>query len=334
MKRATPSQTLLRLVRFSDGLISGRVRTRGGIDGAVRRVSVCVRCWQRRESPVRTSILFIAVALTSLLPRTAGVFADEAAKETPGDSAKAAAPGAPAQPERTIAEEIAVLEKGRLSAKQRSFARLAVHPDAAAEGILKAQFERYRSRDLPVALWLDLFEAMAKRGTPELKALLAERDALLAKSPDPLRRYEECLEGGDGEEGRAIFAKKPEAGCVRCHSVDGKGGRIGPELTWLRKATERSHILESIILPNSTVATGFNSVILKLKNGESVAGVVRGESPEEITLASFADGKQSVVKMSEITERTPLPSPMPQHFGHVLDKRAIRDLVQFIAAGD
>ena len=226
------------------------------------------------------------------------------------------------------------MEKGRLSAKQRSFARLATHPDPAADDVLRKQFEHYRSRDLPAAVWLDLFEAMAKRGTAEFKSLLADRDAELAKSPNPLRRFEECMEGGDGEKGRAIFEKRPEAGCIRCHSVDSKGGQIGPELTWLRNATERSHILESIILPNSTVATGFDSVALKLKNGGTIAGVVRGESATEITLASFADGKRSTVKLAKVVGRTPLPSPMPPQFGQVLDKRAIRDLVQFIAAGD
>ena len=238
------------------------------------------------------------------------------------------------QPERTIAEEIAVLEKGRISAKQRSFARLATHPDPATDGILKKQFERYRSHDLPAAVWLDLFEAMAKRGTPELKALLAEREAELAKSKNPFKRFEECLEGGDGEAGRAVFEKRPEAGCIRCHSMDGKGGQIGPELTWLRHNTERSHILESIVLPNSTVATGFDSVALKLKNGETVAGIVRGESQVDITLGSFADGKRTTVKLAKVVERTPLPSPMPPAFGQVLDKRALRDLVQFIADGD
>ena len=243
-------------------------------------------------------------------------------------------PAGAAQPERTIAEETVVLEKGRVSARQRSFARLATHPDPAADGLLRAQFARYQSHELPPALWLDLFEAMAKRGTAEFKALLAEREERLAKSPDPLRRFEECLEGGDGEQGRAVFEKKPEAGCIRCHSMDGKGGQVGPELTWLRHNTERAHILESIILPNATIATGFNSVALKLKNGETVTGVVRGESPVDITLASFADSKRTTVKLAKVVERTPLPSPMPPAFGQVLSKRAIRDLVQFIAEGD
>jgi putative heme-binding domain-containing protein len=248
------------------------------------------------------------------------------------DAEKPATPAA--EPERSVAEDSAVLEKGRLSAKQRAFARLGAHSDPAADEVLRKQFDHYTAGDLPPALWLDLFQAMARRGNASLNALLTERDQRLAKSADPVRRFEECLEGGNGEEGRAIFTKKAEAGCIRCHSVDGKGGQIGPELTWLRHATERAHVLESIILPNSVVAPGFESVMLKLKNDQTVAGVVHGESAEEITLVSFTDGKQSVVKVADVAQRTPLPSPMPQHFGHVLDKRAIRDLVEFIAAGD
>jgi len=265
-------------------------------------------------------------------PRTCLVIALAAAFSSASPAEDAAKPAA--QPERTIAEESAVLEKGRTSAKQRAFARLGVHSDPAADELLRKQFERYRTGELPPALWLDLFEAMAKRKNATLKALLADREAKLAKSADPLRRYEECLEGGNGEEGRAIFTKKPEAGCVRCHSMDGKGGQIGPDLTWLRKAVERSHVLESIVMPSSVIAPGFEAVALKLKNGETIAGIVRSESAEEIALASFVDGKRSTVKLSDVAERTPLPSPMPPAFGHVLDKRAIRDLVEFIAAGD
>ncbi len=235
---------------------------------------------------------------------------------------------------RTVAEEAAVLATGRLSARQRAFARLAGHPDPAANAVLVEQFERYRRGALAPTLWLDLFEAAAMRDDARLKEWLAEREREVARSRDPLSRFRECLEGGDADAGRAIFEKKPEAGCVRCHAIDGKGGQIGPELTWLRKSIERIRILESLIAPNATIAPGFQSAALTLKNGETVAGVVSSETPDELVITTVADGRQRKVAVAEIAERTPLPSPMPPHFGVVLDKRAIRDLVEFIAAGD
>ena len=227
-----------------------------------------------------------------------------------------------------------MLEKGRLSARRKALARLAVHPDAEADTVLLAQFDRHRAGELPPGIWLDFFEAAAKRGSPALKARLAGRERTLAESKDALSRFRECLEGGDAEAGRAVFATRPEAGCIRCHSVGGEGGKIGPDLTWLRNSMDRTLILESIVAPNSTIATGFASVVLTLKNGTEVSGVVSHESADEITVTSVADGKKAKVKTADIAERTPLPSPMPPHFGTVLDKRAIRDLVEFIAKGD
>lgn len=238
------------------------------------------------------------------------------------------------EPPRTIAEEAVVLEKGRLSARRKALARLAVHPDAEADKVLLAQFDRYRTGELPPAIWLEFFEAVAQREHPALKASLAEREQALAKSKDALSRFRECLEGGDADAGRAVFATTPEAGCIRCHSVSGEGGEIGPDLTWLRNSIDRTLILESIVAPNSTIATGFQSALVTLKNAGTVSGVVSHESAEEITITSVVDGKKTKVKTADIAERTPLPSPMPPHFGVVLDKRAIRDLVEFIAAGD
>ena len=239
-----------------------------------------------------------------------------------------------APPPRTVADEIAVLEKGRIRAKQNALARLAAHPDPEATKVLLAQFELFRAGKLPLALWLDLLEAASKRDHAGLKALLAERARELENTSDPLVRFRECLEGGDGEAGRVIFTEKPEAGCVRCHSVDGKGGQIGPELTWLRRSADRAHLLESLIVPNATLAVGFQCALLKLKGGEEISGVISGEGADELTLTSVVDGKKRKLKTAEIIERTPLPSLMPPHFGAVLTKREIRDVIEFLAAGD
>src|SRR5262249_55731330 len=44
--------------------------------------------------------------------------------------------------------------------------------------------------------------------------------------------WEERLQsGGDAEAGRRIFFHSRSAGCYKCHTVQGRGGRIGPDLS-------------------------------------------------------------------------------------------------------
>lgn len=235
---------------------------------------------------------------------------------------------------RSVAEDAALLKKGRIHAQQKALVRLGLQTDPAADKVLLAQLDRYRAGELSPELWLELFEAAAKRRNPEVKARLVEHQQEVAKAGDPLYPFRECLKGGDSESGHRIFAKKPEAGCVRCHSVDGQGGQIGPELTWLRHSAERLNILESIILPNAVIAAGYGSALLKLQSGEEISGVLQQENAHDVIVVSVVDGKKRKILIEDIVERTPLPSPMPPHFGMVLSKRDIRDLVEFIAEGD
>jgi quinoprotein glucose dehydrogenase len=222
-------------------------------------------------------------------------------------------------------------DKAGIKARQQALLSLSARPGSDADRILLNLFESYREWTLPPALWLELFEAAAKRDNPNLKELLAKREGEIERSTDIVSRFRECLEGGDAAAGRAIFTEKAEAGCIRCHRVSGKGGEIGPDLTSVRQVTDRVFILESIIDPNAVITPGFQNVLLTLKSGETVTGILSFEGADEVTITSIVDGKKRKVKTDDITERTPLPSAMPPGFGVVLGKRAIRDLVEFLA---
>ena len=264
------------------------------------------------------SILCLATVFSIVLGSIGG--------ESPVVTANAANPVA-----ESIAGDAETLENGSIRARQKVLARVGSQPGARADELLLSQFTQFEKGELHPALWLDLLEAMAKRENPEIKARLAEREKALEKSPDPLSRYRECLEGGHAEAGRALFSEKPEAGCIRCHKVQGKGGEIGPDLTGLHQTTERIYILESIVDPNAVITPGFQNILLTLKNGDTVTGIFNSERDDEITITSTIDGKKRKVKAQDVTDRTPLPSAMPPGFGVVLGKRAIRDLVEYLA---
>src|SRR6185436_19566533 len=105
-----------------------------------------------------------------------------AAKVSPLDAVKLNAP---------------VLDKGKIREQQEALATIAAQPVPEADAVILAQFDRLAANQLPPALWLDLEEAAAKRDNPEIKQRLAEREAALAQSKEPLGKWRDCLEGGN-----------------------------------------------------------------------------------------------------------------------------------------
>ena len=232
--------------------------------------------------------------------------------------------------EEAAQRQAVILREGSIRLKQRALRRLADLPGPTATRLIQEQFDALEAEKLPLPLWLDVLEAAGKRADPALKERLARREGELAAQPDPLRNWRECLEGGDASEGRAIFRERPEAGCIRCHRAQKEGGDIGPDLTAIAQRAQRISVLESILDPNAYIVPGFRSVLIKLKNGDEVSGVLTFESTEALHLVSPIDGKKTIVRSDDIEKETGLPSAMPPGYGILLGKRAIRDLIEYL----
>jgi quinoprotein glucose dehydrogenase len=236
-------------------------------------------------------------------------------------------------PADAVALNVPVLEKGTLREKQAALATIGSLPVPEADKVILEQLDRLDAGNLPPGLWLDLIEAASHRDNPEIKRRLAEREAKLAQSKDPLAKWRDCLEGGSAKHGHEVFAEKAEAACMRCHKFKGVGGDVGPDLAKISQAMDRVYILESIVDPNAKIAPGYDSVLLTMNNGDVVLGILNAESPDELTLTSVTDGKKMTVKTADIKERMHAPSPMPPGLGEVLGKHDLRDVVEFLATG-
>lgn len=117
---------------------------------------------------------------------------------------------------------------------------------------------------------------------------------------------------------------------MRCHAVGDNGGNVGPKLKDASKKLTREHLLESMVDPNRRIAEGYDSVMVDLKDGESVSGVLKSESESELVLQS-ADGTVHTLSKSEIESRRSTLSPMPEGLIEMLTKRELRDLIEYLA---
>ncbi len=235
-------------------------------------------------------------------------------------------------PETAAVTLAGLLEKGTLAEQRAAYTTLGGLTQPEADTILAAQLNKLAAGQIPAAAQVELLDAAALRSAPAVKQLLADRAAALAKDSDPLAAFRVSLEGGNARKGRSLFYYHPVLACVRCHTAETDGGgEAGPKLSGIGATYPREYILESIVKPSAKIAAGFDTQMITRKSGDLTAGVFVSEDAEQVTLRD-GNGKNLVVKKSDIANRTSAPSSMPEIFGAILTKAELRDLVEFVSS--
>jgi len=236
------------------------------------------------------------------------------------------------------ADAVRVLESslaaGSLAERQGALTILGELKRPEADAILARRLDDLLGGRAPADVQLELIEAAGKRSDSKVKEKLA-RYELSRPSDDPVARYREALAGGDAARGRKVFTAKAEVECVRCHRVrqatgEGVGGDVGPDLTDVGRRVARDYILESIVAPNRKIAKGFETTVLALADGRTVAGIVKADDGKSIKLQP-PQGPAFDVAVADIEERKTGLSGMPEDLVKNLSKAEIRDLVEFLA---
>ena len=132
-------------------------------------------------------------------------------------------------------------------------------------------------------------------------------------------------------QGRGILYNHGAAQCTRCHKADPnrKGGEAGPDLRAAGKTHNAAYLLESLIVPNARIASGFGMVSLTMKDGSLIAGMLSKDGPESITITNLVDGNESTHSRKDIASVSSAMSTMPP-MGQILSKQETRDLIAYL----
>ncbi len=138
---------------------------------------------------------------------------------------------------------------------------------------------------------------------------------------------------GDAESGRRLFFSRVGANCSICHQHQGRGGTIGPDLTYLAKRFSKEQIITSILLPNQEIAPHYQPQVLVTQQGKQVVGLriaQGGDSGKE----RYYDAEGKIVELSSAdieTRRTSATSLMPSGLEKTITVADMRDLVTFLS---
>ena len=218
-----------------------------------------------------------------------------------------------------------------LRLRQTALAALGKLNNPAADDVLLPLVAQLTAGKIRAELQLDLIEAAAERTNAAVQTALKNYEARRPKN-DEFAGYREVLHGGDAAAGEKIFTERTGVECTRCHSLHGKGGVVGPDLAGIGKRQSREYLLESILYPNKVIAPGFENVMLVLKNGDELAGAVKGETAKELVLNLAEDGSTQKISKEQIAKRQRGLSAMPEGLAQMLSKQDLRDLIEFLAS--
>lgn len=143
-----------------------------------------------------------------------------------------------------------------------------------------------------------------------------------------LLRYAHVVEqGGDSSRGKTLFDEH----CMRCHLLDGRGGRVGPELDGVGQRPPLE-LLTAILLPSRSVETNYQLWTARTKDGRIFSGRLASETRTTIELMD-TEGESSIIGRDELEVLQPSSlSLMPSGLEQQLSEQGLADLLEYMAS--
>ena len=141
------------------------------------------------------------------------------------------------------------------------------------------------------------------------------------------------LKNRNFERGRKMFAA---GGCFACHRFANEGGMTGPDLTGAGGRYSAHDLLEQIINPSKEINEQFVPVVVKMKNGDLITGVVVNMNGDRVTVNTDMFDPNQRVNINRLEVKSIEPSkvsPMPPGLLNLMREEEVMDLLAYILSG-
>jgi len=132
------------------------------------------------------------------------------------------------------------------------------------------------------------------------------------------------------------------AGCFTCHMVDGKGGRLGPDLTNVATARSMESLIDSVRNPSGHLATGlientkefpqeYETVTVVTADGQTFTGVTLNEDNFSLQMMDTQQQIHLFEKDKLKSFKKTRESLMPAYDEKVLPDQDLHDLLAYLS---
>src|SRR5688572_8697923 len=135
------------------------------------------------------------------------------------------------------------------------------------------------------------------------------------------------------EQGKMMFAATL---CSSCHTMQGEGGNIGPDLTQVGNRFTAKDMLEAIVDPSKVVSDQYSATVFVMKDGSSVVGRLTNEDEDKYVISQNPFAPQTlreIPKKDVASTKISRVSLMMPGLINRLNNEELKDLLAYLMAG-
>ena len=146
---------------------------------------------------------------------------------------------------------------------------------------------------------------------------------------------------GNATHGKELFYG--DANCSLCHMIEGKGGRVGPDLTAAGGSRTRAAIIDSVRNPSRRLAWGltestkefpqeYETITVVTADGKQIKGVALNEDNFSVQMIDWSEQIYLLEKDKLRSFQKSRESFMPQYGPDVLSDKDLEDIVAYLTS--